>query len=243
MWHCFQFLLLISYALYQCMQVRQLDFWLHCLLTGAPQKISEKIWGFLLLLPKATVFPDSSLFHGSTSSSLIKSSLKVWWWALPVHYLIYSSLDAGGWEPPLALCPSNLAMLSSILPWTDSLSTPPHFKPSLKPCQWAQTASGTESFFPLSPRWSASIAIRPGAEETTPWSKKPKFLQWSLLLRHMFITWVFLVLSVLLPGTEGIEENATCTSTPSANHPSPLKSLLIAFRLLSVMSLLPAWTI
>lgn len=47
-------------------------------------------WGFFLLLPKVKVFSSSSLSFRSISPSLIKSSLKLLWWAQPACWSICS---------------------------------------------------------------------------------------------------------------------------------------------------------
>jgi len=62
-----------------------------------------------------------------------------------------------------------------------------------------------------------------------------KALHWHQTLRYVLIRWVFQVLSVSFLAIEGIQENTTCTLTLSTNHPSLLKSILRALRLLSLL--------
>jgi len=87
--HSFQFLLLISHSACIGIEALQLGFWPHYLLWGALPKTPGTNLRFSPLLLKVTMFPDS-LFLGTTSSSTIKSILKLWWWALTAWCLVYS---------------------------------------------------------------------------------------------------------------------------------------------------------
>ena len=64
--------------------------------------------------------------------------------------------------------------------------------------------------FPLWDSCDPPVASRPGAVYTSPWSKNRKFDRWHRSLSHLLTRWVFLLLSVLFPATDGMEENSTC---------------------------------
>lgn len=111
------------------------------------------------------------------------------------------------------------------------ISTPSLFIPSLKSSQWAMPAPGLGYIYPFQ---TGGTHQQPSGQVTSKLphdQKNTVFLWWHQLLSHVFVSWIFWVLSVSLPATEGIEENTACTPTPSTNHLNPLTSLLITFTL------------